>query len=558
MGVHSELQHQCGIWRLKDAWITHRYPFLAGRADMKNGNGKFLRTIAGIYFGVFIAAIALCGVVLISYSNESWALSGVAYGLLALLILLGIGIFTVLKTQVLGPVECLTAFADLVIKGEYSEADKCNSPGLDDLRAAVSKMSDSYKERLGFSNSILEGLPLGCCIVDTEEHITFLNNEILEMIGSDKRPEYYHGRMISQIFYHDDRKSLIGHCMDDDTRAMNREVIFKHVDGSDINILANLFPLHDVVGNVIGGCCLYINTTELKQREAQIIAQNEVIANAAEQANSVVYDLSSAAEQLRGLVGEARKGAMVQSEEAGQAATAMEEMNATVLEVARHAQEAANDADRAKGEAEKGEGTVAGVVSAIDEVSGQANSLKVSMEDLDIKAEAIGNVLSVIEDIADQTNLLALNAAIEAARAGEAGRGFAVVADEVRKLAEKTVQATAEVHKAVGDIQEGAKTNVRATENAVESVARSTGLAGESGEALARIVAMSEDTADRIRSIATAAEEQAAASEQINRSTETVNRISNETEQAMVESSEAIEKLAQLAEDLSGIIKGMQ
>ncbi|GKT28892.1 PAS domain-containing protein, partial [Aduncisulcus paluster] len=188
------------------------------------------------------------------------------------------------------------------------------------------ELSDSYKERLGFSTSILEGLPLGCCIVDTKEHITFLNKEILEMIGSNERPESYHGRMISQIFYHDDRKSLIGHCMDDDTRAMNREVIFKHVDGSDINILANLSP-----------CMMWL-------REAHILDQNELIARAADQADSVVYDLSSAAEQLRGLVGEARKGAMVQSEEAGQAATAMEEMNATVLEVARHAQEAASDA----------------------------------------------------------------------------------------------------------------------------------------------------------------------------------------------------------------------
>lgn len=209
---------------------------------MDNGNGKFMRTVAWIYFGVLVVAAAFCGVILFAFSNEPWAMTGLASGLIALLVLLGICIFTVLKNQVVRPVECLTNFAKLVIKGKYSEADKCTSPGLDGLRAAVSELSDSYKERLGFSTSILEGLPLGCCIVDTKEHITFLNKEILEMIGSNERPESYHGRMISQIFYHDDRKSLIGHCMDDDTRAMNREVIFKHVDGSDINILANLFP----------------------------------------------------------------------------------------------------------------------------------------------------------------------------------------------------------------------------------------------------------------------------------------------------------------------------
>ncbi len=525
---------------------------------MNRGNVKFLRLFAGIYFGVLIAVAVACGLYFFVSGSENISAAGLSIILITLFAILGAVIMFMLNTKVLSPVNCITTFSDRVLSGEYTEADKCTAPGLDDLRAAVTRLGEGYKERLGFSSSILEGLPIACCIVDTVEKITFLNQECMDMIGSDKSPQYYYGRMISQIFYNDDRKSLIGYCMDDDNRVMNREVVFKHVDGSDINILANLFPLHDVVGNVIGGCCLYIVTTELKKREAHIMSQNERIANAAEQAGSVVHELGEAAGLLQGLVSEARSGALVQTEQAGQAATAMEEMNATVLEVARHAQEAAGDADSAKHQAQDGAKVVTGVVEAIDEVAGQAATLKKSMEELDKKSEDIGSVLSVIEDIADQTNLLALNAAIEAARAGEAGRGFAVVADEVRKLAEKTVQATAEVHKAVSGIQEGAKANVKATEAAVASVARSTELAGHSGQALEGIVSISDATADRIRSIATAAEQQAAASEQINQSTIEVSRISSETEQAMVQSAAAIEKLADLADELSRIIREMQ
>lgn len=525
---------------------------------MNRGNVKFLRLFAWIYFGSLIAVALACGLYFFMSGDDLSLAGSFVVILISFFAVLGTGLLYQLNARVLRPVNCITAFSGKVLSGEYTEADKCTSPGLDELRLAVTKLGEGYKERLGFSRSILEGLPIACCIVDTSEKITFLNQECMDMIGSSESPQSYYGRMISQIFYNDDRKSLIGYCMDDDNRVMNREVIFKHTDGSDINILANLFPLHDVVGNVIGGCCLYINTTELKKRESHIISQNERIANAAEQANSVVSDLGEAASLLHGLVNEARSGAVVQTEQSGQAATAMEEMNATVLEVARHAQEAAGDADSAKHQAQDGAQVVTGVVKAIDEVAGQAATLKESMEELDKKSEDIGNVLSVIEDIADQTNLLALNAAIEAARAGEAGRGFAVVADEVRKLAEKTVQATTEVHKAVSGIQQGAKANVLATEAAVASVERSTELAGRSGEALEGIVSISDSTADRIRSIATAAEQQAAASEQINQSTIEVSRISSETEQAMVQSAEAIDKLTSLADELSRIIREMQ
>ncbi|MDY0306725.1 MAG: methyl-accepting chemotaxis protein, partial [Desulfovibrionaceae bacterium] len=160
--------------------------------------------------------------------------------------------------------------------------------------------------------------------------------------------------------------------------------------------------------------------------------------------------------------------------------------------------------------------------------------------------------------IADQTNLLALNAAIEAARAGEAGRGFAVVADEVRKLAEKTMTATSEVGAYIKAVQDSARKNIQGTEATVLAVTAGTQTAEKSGEALREIVEMVEKTADQVRSIATASEQQSAASEQISRSTEEINRIAAETAEAMTQSAQAVSDLARLAQTLKTTIDDMR
>ncbi|WP_319468063.1 methyl-accepting chemotaxis protein [uncultured Pseudodesulfovibrio sp.] len=519
------------------------------------GSGRFI----GMYFGTFLFVALVSIWFSIQYAGYGWAVPVLAIGMLSVFGLLGIVLTVLLVRWQFRPLSAAAEYTAHVLDGEYSEADDKTlvraMPGLGEL---VVDLAGRFKERLGFSKSILEGLPVPICIVDTDQNITFLNRECLQMLGSNEDPGVYYGRKISQIFYHDDRKSKIADCMDTDTRAMNLEAIFKHVDESDINVLANLFPLHDVEGTVIGGCCLYIDTTELKRHESEIVSQNERIARAAVEATGVSDELAAAASQLEVLVQSARKGAAVQAERTGETATAMEEMNATVLEVARHAQEAAVDADEAKRCAEEGASIVTEVVTAIHDVAENASELKTSMEELDNSADGIGKVLGVIEDIADQTNLLALNAAIEAARAGEAGRGFAVVADEVRKLAEKTMQATNEVHQAITSIQDGARKNVKATEIAVDSVEKSTEMAGRSGEALASIVDVAESTADRVRSIATAAEQQSAASEEINQATTEVSRVCGETDLVMVEAAEAITRLSQLAETLIGIIREME
>ena len=284
----------------------------------------------------------------------------------------------------------------------------------------------------------------------------------------------------------------------------------------------------------------------------------EAIMAAAKRLESVVEIVTSASEELSAQIEQSSRGAEEQAHRIGETATAMEEMNATVIEVAKNASNAAQSADQAKTKAAEGSKVVGMVVASIGQVRHQSQEMKNDMGSLGKQAEGIGQILNVISDIADQTNLLALNAAIEAARAGEAGRGFAVVADEVRKLAEKTMTATKEVGEAIRGIQEGTIKNIGNVERVGDTIEEVTKLAGSSGESLREIVALAEVTTDQVRSIATASEQQSSASDEINHSIEDVNRVSTETSEAMRQSAQAVGELANQAQILKTLIADMR
>ena len=238
--------------------------------------------------------------------------------------------------------------------------------------------------------------------------------------------------------------------------------------------------------------------------------------------------------------------------------TAMEQMNAAVLNIAKNASDAASHSATMRDKASEGQDIVNEVVTAINAVQEKSLRLRADMEHLHGEAQNITQVMTVISDIADQTNLLALNAAIEAARAGEAGRGFAVVADEVRKLAEKTMASTSEVGSAINAIRNSTEKSIHQVEVAVESISRVTELSNRSGQALEQIVNMAEQSADEVRAIAAAGEEQSAASEEINRSIADINTIATSTSQAMQQAAQAISELAQQAQQLNRVIEDMK
>ena len=300
-----------------------------------------------------------------------------------------------------------------------------------------------------------------------------------------------------------------------------------------------------------------LEDAQAARREAEN-ARREGMLTAATQVEEAVSIISSASTELSAQIEQAGRGAEEQAARTEETASAMEEMNSTVLEVARNAGDAAKMSSQAREKAEEGERVVQNALESIKEVQRLALKLMADMKVLDGHAQSISQVMSVISDIADQTNLLALNAAIEAARAGEAGRGFAVVADEVRKLAEKTMASTSQVGDAITAIQESANQSMRQVETAVHSIDTATELAGHSGEALEEIVKITESTEDQVRAIAAASEQQSASSEEINRSVTQVTTIAGETARAMEEATHAVSDLARQAQILNSLVEDMR
>lgn len=279
-----------------------------------------------------------------------------------------------------------------------------------------------------------------------------------------------------------------------------------------------------------------------------IIAQ---VAINTEQLASAASEIASSAEELSA-------GVREQTNQTAQVSTTIDEMTATIVETSKNTGEAAEKAREAASKSQEGSRLAEDTSRGMDEIV-QASSITTrNVGGLSEKATAIGEIIKVIDDIADQTNLLALNAAIEAARAGEQGRGFAVVADEVRKLAERTTKATREVAETIKGIQADVSAANTQMVESQEIVNKGKELVRKTNASLTEIFSAIEAAQEMMRQIATASEEQSAAAEQISRSVENVDRITRESATGSEQAAAAAEQLNRQAEELRRLVGGFK
>ncbi|WP_051249683.1 methyl-accepting chemotaxis protein [Maridesulfovibrio zosterae] len=439
--------------------------------------------------------------------------------------------------------EIETAIDDIEIGKIDSKADR------KDFKGSFAELIDRTNLATGVLKSFINEVPMPIITIDTNMAILFINKAGTKLLGKSFKD--VQGNKCSKMINTPDCETPNCACYKSmKSSQIENGTTSVRLPDSELNIDYIGIPISKD-GKVVGAMEVIIDQTGVRsaQKRMQDVAQRTQL---------ISEQLSSASEEMAAQIEQISKGSEIQRERIVETATAMDQMNSTIMEVAQNASSASSNSLEAKSQAEEGAARVTKSVKSITEIHSIAEDLRENMQSLGQKTESISTVMDVISDIADQTNLLALNAAIEAARAGEAGRGFAVVADEVRKLAEKTMTATQEVGESIKNIQTSVRMNMQEVENAVGAVQDTTDLARQSGESLESIVKMVETSANQVESIATASEEQSSASEEINGAISEINLVARETTEGIQQSAKAIQELSVMSNDLSKLIRELR
>ncbi len=277
----------------------------------------------------------------------------------------------------------------------------------------------------------------------------------------------------------------------------------------------------------------------------------ENVGNLISSVGSAVQATASASNEISSSSEEMAAGAREQSSQTTDVASAVEEMTKTIFETTKNSSSAADAAKNAGLIAKEGGKVVSETIEGMNRVAQVVKKSAETVQELGKSSDQIGEIVQVIDDIADQTNLLALNAAIEAARAGEQGRGFAVVADEVRKLAERTTKATKEIATMIRQIQKDTEGAVISMKEGTVEVEKGKALADKAGQSLSEIIKGAEEVVDMSTQVAAASEEQASAAEQISKNIEAISNVAHE-------SAVGVQQIARASEDLSRLTVNLQ
>ncbi len=474
-------------------------------------------------------------------------------------VLLGVALAVFLSKNVMKQLGAdpsdLSVLAERVTNGDYDINDGKAHIG---VYSNIINMVEKLKETLQFSQNVLSSMPIPVAVFGSNNKLKYANREMMGLLEITKKMEECIGETSGTFMYRQENFNTAT-CKAIASKQTGRLTLeYETHKGKHINVATIAQPLIDAHGDVTDVISVWQDITETVRQNKVIADSYQNMQNIAVELEQVATITSSASEQLSAQIELSENGAQDQADRVATTATALEEMNATVLEIARNAGTTSDSASNVRSEASAGSESMQECVKAMHEVKEESLKLQTEMGVLSEHAQAINEIMNVISDIADQTNLLALNAAIEAARAGEAGRGFAVVADEVRNLAEKTMTSTTDVGNAISAIQKSTADNTRLVVDAVEKIERVTEMVSQAGEALLGIVQLADTTADQVRAIATASEEQSATSEEITLSVDSINNIAKENANNMQEARKAVNEMVNQTHILSQLIEQLQ
>ncbi len=319
-------------------------------------------------------------------------------------------------------------------------------------------------------------------------------------------------------------------------------------------------PLQEVGDSIADACsgdlgkkCEAITNDELGELAKNYNQMIDLIVYLIKQTHESGQRLSAASAQILAASEQQASGSAEQAASIAQTTATMEELAATYRQIADNANSVVSTAERTQGSAESGQQAMMNTVIGMEEIKKRTQSSANKILVLGEKSQQIGSVLSIINDIADQTKILALNAAIEAARAGEAGKGFSVVAVEIRKLAESVVESTQEIRKIMTEIQSSTNALVMSTEEEIKKVDEGVELAQMTGESLAKVLEMIEKTTEAAKEISIATQQQRTASDQVVTAMKEVAAVATQSANGSRDVAMAAEQLAQLAKDAAQV-----
>jgi len=456
-----------------------------------------------------------------------------------------------------------------------------------ELLFAVLRMKDIVVEKSVWYESIINSMPFPISVTDNNMNWTFINKAAEQVTGRKlkdvtgmqcsnwgaeicntdrcgvkllrkgqstsffKQPGMENEFQVDVTYIFDKKGNKIGHVefVQDVTKIVSQQ---KYLERSSRSLLAEMEKFAE--GD------LTVSITKEKEDEIGQLFDgfNKAVQNIGaliSELTGAVQATASAANQISASTEEMAAGAQEQSAQASEVATAVEEMATTIIETTKNANAAAENAKVAGDTANAGGKVISESINGMNRISEVVSKAASTVQALGKSSDEIGEIVQVINDIADQTNLLALNAAIEAARAGEQGRGFAVVADEVRKLAERTTKATKEIATMIKQIQKDTAEAVSSIQVGETEVEGGKVMAEKSGDSLKNIVHATNKVVDMINAVASASEEQSSAAEQISKSIESINNVTHESASDIQQIARASEDLNRLTENLQSLIE---